>query len=181
MILDSVKCIVENSKINEWADIATVVISFINLIFIVAIAFYDKFTNKKNKIIKYKYDWYKMIEVDKRIANLENLINDIKKELEKLCNSSEDNFNKRKKIMEKSIEKINNVFHTEKSIFSPLLKCINEDKNIYISVLYNEFEDIYMELFQDAFMKKNSEFNKLYEYRTRIAEVFYDTGINLIK
>ena len=176
-----VKCISEDSLLDIISNIATAVISFINLLFIITIYYKDKKNDKDEKLKKYKYDWFKMIDVRKRVDNLNDLNINIKEKAEDLYNNSEDSLEKRNNIMAKSLSSINAIVFSEKNSYTYLLKCIDPNENIEITKLYNDYQEEYMNILIKAEAKEEYDISRLFDLSSEISEKFYKIGINLIK
>ena len=176
-----VKCVAENNLLENISNIATVVISLINLLFIIAIYFKDKKNEKSEKLKKYKYDWFKMIDVRKRVDNLNNLNMTIKQKADELYNNSEDSLEKRNDIMANTLSEINSLMFSEKNSYTYILKCIDVNENVEITKLYNDYQEEYMNVLLMAKAKEEFDISKLVDLSSKISEKFYMFGINLIK
>ncbi len=176
-----VKCISENSLLESISDIAVVVISLINLGFVIGFYFKDKANEKREKIKKYKYDWFKMIDVRKRVDSLNILNSTIKQKADELHNSTEDSLEKRKTMMGEYLNNINTVIFSEKNSYTYLLRCIDENENREITRLYNNYQEEYMSILLKAEAKEEYDVSKLTDISSEISKRFYEFGINLIK
>lgn len=176
-----VKCISEDSFLDNISNIATVVISFINLLFIITIYYKDKKRDKDEKLKKYKYDWFKMIDVRERVNNLNKLNINIKQKADDLYNNSEDSLEKRNSITAKYLFDINATVFAEKNSYTYLLKCIDSNENREVTKLYNAYQEEYMNIFIKAEAKEEYDISKLFDLSSEISEKFYKIGINLIQ
>lgn len=176
-----IKCISENTLLENASNIATVFISFVNLVFIIAIYFKDKKNEKNEKMKKYKHDWFKMIDVRKRVDNINKLNITIKQKTDALYNNSEDSLEKRNDIMAKSLTEINALMFSEKNSYTYILKCIDASKNVEITKLYNDYQEEYMDILLKAKAREEYDFSKLNDISSKISEKYYTVGIDLIK
>ena len=181
MTCDVVKCAVEDSLLNNATSIITVFVSVVNLLFIIWIYFKDKNDKKENKIKEYKYDWFKMISINDRIENLNKMISSIKKESEEIYNSKEKDVEKRNELMNNKLSIINSSFFNEKNSYNYLLKCIDEQSNIDITILYNDFQEEYYQILTKSVAKQDFSFDKLIDISSSISGKYYEIGIKLIK
>lgn len=176
-----IKCVSETTKLDNFSNIATIIISLVNLIFIIVIYVKDKKNEKIEKLKKYKYDWFKMIDVRKRVENLNDLTVKITQDAEMLYNDSEDSLEKRTCMMSDILSNINKFIFSEKNSYTYLLKCINTSDNIEITKLYNAYQEEYMNILVKAKAKDEFDISTLRDLSSKISEKFYNIGINLIK
>ena len=164
-----IKCVIENSILDNFSNIATIIISAVNLFFVIKFYMNDKVDHKLEKIQNHKYEWYKMIDVQKRVKNLNQLSEKIREYYLNLLQSNEDSTEKR------------TVFLLEKSNFSYLLKSIDKNYNAELSVLYNEYQEEYMNILIIAKAKEEIDISNLYNIESKISDKYYNIGLELIK
>lgn len=176
-----VKCVNDGSLMESISNIATVIISLLNLLFIITIYFKDKKNEKSEKLKKYKYDWFKMIDVRKRVDVLNDLNATIRQKADELYNNPEDSLERRNGIMSEILSNVNSIIYSEKNSYTYLLKCINSNENIEITKLYNDYQEEYIKVFLMAKSREECDFSTLINLSSEISERFYKIGINLIK
>ena len=174
------KCVMENNMLDNIANIATLLISFLNLIFVVLFYAKDRKEHKKEKQQNYKSSWLNMINVKERIENLNFIITETKKLSIEIFNNKEDSLEQRKLIMQSSLSTLDNLLINEKNKFSYLLKCIDQNKNKEMCKLYNEYQDEYMHVLECAVLEKNLDYSVLQDILNMITEMYYNLGINIL-
>ncbi len=176
-----IKCVIENSILDNFSNIATIIISAVNLFFVIKFYMNDKVDHKLEKIQNHKYEWYKMIDVQKRVKNLNQLSEKIREYYLNLLQSNEDSTEKRTVMMGYYIKEIDNIFLLEKSNFSYLLKSIDKNYNAELSVLYNEYQEEYMNILIIAKAKEEIDISNLYNIESKISDKYYNICLELIK
>lgn len=176
-----IKCVVDNSLLDNISNIATLLISIVNLIFVIWVYRTDKKERNSEKIKNHKYEWYKMIDVQTRVKKLNDLSEKVKSLSTKLLESDEDSTDKRTMLMSEYIETLNDIFYSEKASFNYLLKSIDKDSNIELTQLYNKYQEEYMNILIVSKAKENIDYSSLQEIESKISDLYYKIGLNLIK
>lgn len=175
-----INCVLNNSNFDNATNIITLIVSILNLIFIVLFYVRDKKEHKKEKNRDYKNSWFNMVNVKERIKNLNNIINNVKDFSLKILENEEDSLEKRKELMQKSLEKLNGEFVNEKNSFTYLLRCIDDEKNQQLCKLYNDFQDSYMKILESAVLKDTLDYSSLQSVLSKITELYYNLGIEIM-
>lgn len=187
MDVNEVKCIVDNIKYvidNNWletaASIVTLVIGALNLLFI----FIVHITEKKEKKIQakkdYNFNWYKMIHVDKRISNLNKIIDMVNQSCMNIKNSQNDSLDDRRKMQKELIKNIDKLFIDEKRKFTQIISSVDNKEYIELRNLYNDFQEKYGEVFTNAVAGEEYDFTNLNNITTQIVKKYYDLGNKLL-
>jgi primosomal protein N'' len=176
-----VKCICESSVWDTLANVVALIISLLNFIYLVYIRCKDKSEEKQEKIKKYNYAWFEMIKVSERVNNLNNLLKKIKDDYKNISDYEEDSLEKRRAFMSEHLIEADNMFLSEKSSFNYLLTCIDLEKNAHLSNLYNELQEKYIDIYNAAILKNDISFDLIMELISKISEMYYQIGYELIK
>lgn len=180
MNINEIKCIVDNNWLDNVASIVTLIISVLNLLFIIFVHFNDK----KEKVIQsqkeYNFNWYKLIHVDKRISNLNKIIDMVNDSCMDIKNSQEDSLDNRKEMQRSHIEKIDKLFIEEKRKFTQIVKNVDNKEYIHLRDLYNDFQEKYAEIFTKAVAGENYDFSNLNIIESSIIKEYYDLGNKLL-
>lgn len=180
-----------NNTLDTIANILTLIVGIINLIFIIYVYLHDKKENKEKEISKaqlerekqeleYKYNWYKMISVSDRINILNSLLNMTKEAYNNIINCEDDSLEYRKQMMNEETLKINMLFVSEKNNYTHVLKSLDNNENIELSKLYNEFQELYLNVLESAVLKKQADYSNLHMCLSKIVEKYYDLGHDIL-
>ena len=153
------------NTLDTISNVLTLIVGIINLVFIIYVYLRDKKENKrktrkvKHKLekekqeLEYKYNWYKMINVSDRINALNKLLNMTKDAYNNIINCEDDSLEYRKQMMDEETLKINMLFVSEKNNYTHVLKSLNNNENIELTKLYNEFQELYLNIVESAVLK----------------------------
>lgn len=187
MDANEVKCIVDNIKYvvdNNWLEIAasivTLVIGALNLLFIFIVHITDKKEKKIQAKKDYNFNWYKMIHVDKRISNLNRIIDMVNESCMNIKNSQNDSLDDRRKMQKELIKNIDKLFIDEKRKFTQIISSVDNKEYIELRNLYNDFQEKYGEVFTKAVAGEEYDFTNLNNITTEIVKKYYNLGNKLL-
>ncbi len=178
---ESIKCIVENNI--GLMEIINILIATINVIAVIAFFIIEKKSQKKDKVNNYNLSWYKLIDIPERTKSLNNIVNEAKEQLEELRNSEIDNLNERKKLSKKLIVNFLKKIIEEKNTITPIMKCIDENKNKEISMKLNNLREFHDEkLINEALINnKIPDYDGFIDIKNTIIETYYKIGKNFLE
>lgn len=180
-----------NNTLDTISNVLTLVVGIINLIFIIYVYFHDKKENKAKEIrkaqlekekqeLEYKYNWYRMINVSDRINALNMLLKMTKDAYNNINNCENDSLEYRKQMMDEEMLKINMLFVSEKNNYTHILKSLNNIENIELTKLYNEFQELYLNILESAVLKKQVDYSNLQICLSKIVTKYYVLGHDII-
>lgn len=180
-----------NNTLDTISNVLTLIVGIINLAFIVYVYLRDKKENKEKEISKaqlekekqeleYKYNWYKMINVSYRINTLNKLLSMTKNAYNNIINCEDDSLEYRKQMMDEETLKINMLFVSEKNNYNYVLKSLNNNENIELTKLYNEFQELYLNILESAVLKKQVDYSNLQMCLSKIVAKYYGLGHDIL-
>ena len=180
-----------NNTLDTISNVLTLVVGIINLIFIIYVYFHDKKENKAKEIrkaqlekekqeLEYKYNWYRMINVSDRINALNMLLKMTKDAYNNINNCENDSLEYRKQMMDEEMLKINMLFVSKKNNYTHILKSLNNIENIELTKLYNEFQELYLNILESAVLKKQVDYSNLQICLSKIVTKYYVLGHDII-
>lgn len=179
-IVDNIKYVVDNNWLETAASIVTLVIGALNLLFIFIVHITDKKEKKIQAKKDYNFNWYKMIHVDKRISNLNKIIDMINQSCMNIKNSQNDSLDDRRKMQKELIKNIDKLFIDEKRKFTQIISSVDNKEYIELRNLYNDFQEKYGEVFTNAVAGEDYDFTNLNNITTQIVKKYYDLGNKLL-
>ena len=158
-----VKCICDNSTgIDVWV---TIIISFLNLIFVVWFYFNDKKQKKKESEKSYKMTWYRTFDFKENMDNLDHV--DVLRTKAKEC-----------------IEDFDEKLIHEKEKMVSILNCIDKQNGQLLATKYNIVQDKFLELIQRCVINVNSNNvnidQEIFEMKSIIISCSYNIGLQFI-
>lgn len=180
-----------NNTLDTISNVLTLIVGIINLAFIIYVYLRDKKENKEKEISKaqlekekqeleYKYNWYKMINVSDRINALNKLLSMTKDAYNNIINCEDDSLEYRKQMMNEETLKINMLFVSEKNNYTHVLKSLDNNENIELTKLYNEFQELYLNVLESAVLKKRADYSNLHMCLSKIVAKYYDLGHDIL-
>lgn len=179
-IVDNIKYVVDNNWLETAASIVTLVIGALNLLFIFIVHITDKKEKKIQAKKDYNFNWYKMIHVDKRISNLNKIIDMVNQSCMNIKNSQNDSLDDRRKMQKELIKNIDKLFIDEKRKFTQIISSVDNKEYIELRNLYNDFQEKYGEVFTNAVAGEDYDFTNLNNITTQIVKKYYDLGNKLL-
>lgn len=179
-IVDNIKYVVDNNWLETAASIVTLVIGALNLLFIFIVHITDKKEKKIQAKKDYNFNWYKMIHVDKRISNLNKIIDMVNESCMNIKNSQNDSLDDRRKMQKELIKNIDKLFIDEKRKFTQIISSVDNKEYIELRNLYNDFQEKYGEVFTNAVAGEEYDFTNLNNITTQIVKKYYDLGNKLL-
>ena len=137
----------------SWTDVLVMIISFVNLIFIIGFYINDQKNRKSDQKVDYKFFWYKdyvlkdaIKIIEEHIQNCKNIIEDCKK----YKSSSPTIEEYSTYLTETTIWKFNESNNNTKKRISELLKTIDGDISNDIIEEFRNIQDIFTEKIQNV-------------------------------
>ena len=179
-IIDNIKFVIDNNWLETAASIVTLIFGALNLIFIIFVHFKDKKEKQIQSKKDYNFNWYKMVHVEKRIMNLNKIIDMVNESCMKIKNSEKDLLDDRKKMQKELIENIDKLFIDEKSKFTQIISSVDNKEYKELRDLYNEFQEKYADIFTKAVAGAEYDFTDLNTISSNIVKKYYDLGNKLL-
>lgn len=168
----------------SWTDVLVMIISFINLIFIVGFYINDQKNRKRDKKIDYKFFWYKdyvlndaIKIIEEHIENCRRIINDCKQY--KSSSPTVEEYSKY--LTETTIWKFNESNNNTKKRLSELLKTIDGDISNEIIEEFRNIQDIFTEKVQNISGDIDNLYAEIAEKKPKLMNTLYKYGLNIIK
>lgn len=177
-----VKCICDNSTgIDVWV---TIIISFLNLIFVVWFYFNDKKQKKKESEKSYKMTWYRTFDFKENMDNLDQIFKKARINLLEILNSEEKNVDVLRTKAKKCIEEFDEKLIHEKEKMVSILNCIDKQNGQLLATKYNIVQDKFLELIQRCVINVNSNNvnidQEIFEMKSIIISCSYNIGLQFI-
>lgn len=168
----------------SWTDVLVMIISFVNLLFIIGFYFNDQKNRKKDQKIDYKFFWYKdyvlkdaIRIIEEHIENCKNIIDDCKEY--KLSSPTIDEYSTY--LTETTIRKFNESNNNTKNRISELLKTIDGDISNDIIEEFRNIQDIFTEKVQNLNENIDSLYGEIAEKKPKLMNTLYKYGLDIIK
>lgn len=168
----------------SWTDVWVTVISFVNLLFIVAFYINDQRNRKSDQKVDYKFFWYKdyvlkdaIKIIDEHIENCKNII-DACKQYKSTSPTIEEYSTY---LTETAIWKFNESNNNTKKRISELLKTIDGDISNEIIEEFRNIQDIFTEKVQNVNEDIDSLYGKIAEKKPKLMNTLYKYGLDILE
>lgn len=168
----------------SWTDVLVMIISFVNLIFIVGFYINDQKNRKSDQKIDYKFFWYKdyvlkdaIKIIEEHMDNCKNIIDDCK-QYKSLSPSIEEYSTY---LTEITIWKFNESNNNTKKRISELLKTIDGDISNDIIEEFRNIQDIFTEKIQNVNEDIDSLYGEIVEKKPKLMNTLYKYGLEILK
>jgi len=168
----------------SWTDVLVMIISFVNLIFIIGFYIYDQKNRKSDQKVDYKFFWYKdyvlkdaIKIIEEHIQNCKNIIEDCKK----YKSSSPTIEEYSTYLTETTIWKFNESNNNTKKRISELLKTIDGDISNDIIEEFRNIQDIFTEKIQNVNEDIDSLYGEIAEKKPKLMNTLYKYGLDIVK
>lgn len=173
----------EKLTLSDVSDLSVVIISFINLIFVIAFYFNDQRNKSKDKKTEYKFFWYKdyvvkdaVLIIEEHISNCCSIIEDCKKNKKKKTSVEQYGVLLKENIMKRFTESNN---QTKKRI-SELLNIIDGNISTDIIKEFIEIQDIFTNTVQNVEGDLDDLYNKISQKKIVLLNKLYKYGLENI-
>jgi len=168
----------------SWTDVLVMIISFVNLIFIIGFYINDQKNRKSDQKVDYKFFWYKdyvlkdaIKIIEEHIQNCKNIIEDCKK----YKSSSPTIEEYSTYLTETTIWKFNESNNNTKKRISELLKTIDGDISNDIIEEFRNIQDIFTEKIQNVNEDIDSLYGEIAEKKPKLMNTLYKYGLDIVK
>ena len=168
----------------SWTDVLVMVISFINLIFIVAFYINDQKNRESDQKINYKFFWYKdyvlkdaINIIEEHIDNCKNILEECKKY--KLSGPNVEEYSRY--LQETTILNFNKSNNNTKTRLSELLKTMGGDLSEDIIEEFRNIQDLFTERIQNVNSDIDSLYGEIVEKKPNLMNTLYKYGLDIIK
>lgn len=168
----------------SWTDVLVMIISFVNLIFIIGFYINDQKNRKSDQKVDYKFFWYKdyvlkdaIKIIEEHIRNCKNIIEDCKK----YKSSSPTIEEYSTYLAETTIWKFNESNNNTKKRISELLKTIDGDISNDIIEEFRNIQDIFTEKIQNVNEDIDSLYGEIAEKKPKLMNTLYKYGLDIVK
>ena len=168
----------------SWTDVLVMIISFINLVFIVAFYIIDQKNRKSDQKINYKFFWYKdyvlkdaINIIGEHIDNCKNILDECKQY--KLSTPNVDEYSRY--LQETTIWKFNKSNNNTKTRISELLKAMDGEISEDIIEEFRNIQDLFTERIQNVNSDIDSLYGEIAEKKPNLMNTLYKYGLNIIK
>lgn len=168
----------------SWTDVLVMIISFVNLIFIIVFYINDQKNRKSDQKVDYKFFWYKdyvlkdaIKIIEEHIQNCKNIIEDCKK----YKSSSPTIEEYSTYLTETTIWKFNESNNNTKNRISELLKTIDGDISNDIIEEFRNIQDIFTEKIQNVNEDIDILYGEIAEKKPKLMNTLYKYGLDIVK
>lgn len=168
----------------SWTDVIVMIISFINLLFIVGFYINDQHNKKKDKRIDYKFFWYKDYVLKDAIQIIEEHMENCSIIIEKckqykISNPPADEYGTY--LINEAILKFNESNNNTKKRISELLITIDGDISDEIIEGFRNIQDIFTEKIQNINENLDVLYGEIIEKKPQLMNTLYKYGLDIIK
>lgn len=177
---ETISCILESKF--DISNFISSLAAVSNLVLLIYIYKKEISNNKQKELRNYKSSWVKIIDFEKRVDKINEIIKTTKSEIKLLNEDQETDLKIRKTEGEKKINDFNSKIIEEKIAVTSILKPINQELSKVISNDFNLLIEVHSKLINDSILQtQDINFVELDNQKEAIIYEYYEIGAKILK